>query len=255
MPVGLLRVLPMLWLALVCAGPRPTAAAQNGVGGAAGLNAALLRLLDPHIAFTAELDLRVFDAKTNLTLHAPMRFHRLDGKLRGELEIARLKSGELPALAASAAKSVGMERVVTVVRTDRRESWLLYPAFQACLVAPLDADEAAALGKPATITRTRLAEVELAGHRCQQERVVVTEPDGRQHTAMVWRAPALKDFPLRLETRAGSDTILMEFRDVQFTRPDAALFELPQGTTRHEDPQQLMQAVMQRMLGQALGGK
>lgn len=228
-------------------------AAQTAVGGAAGLNAALLRLLDPHTAFSADLEVRMFDAKSNLTLHAPMRFHRLDGKLRGDIELARLKSKDLPALAASAAQNVGMERVVTVVRTDQRESWLLYPAFQACVVAPLDADEVAALAKPAHVSRTPLAEETLAGQRCEKERVVVTEPDGRQHTALVWRAPALKNFPLRLETRDGTDTLVMEFRNVQFARPDAVLFELPKGTSRHDDPQELMRAVMKRLLGEALG--
>lgn len=252
---AMLRRLPtVLWLtALGWAGTMQPVAAQTAVGGAAGLNAALLRLLDPHTAFSADLEVRMFDAKSNLTLHAPMRFHRLDGKLRGDIELARLKSKDLPALAASAAQNVGMERVVTVVRTDQRESWLLYPAFQACVVAPLDADEVAALAKPAHVSRTPLAEETLAGQRCEKERVVVTEPDGRQHTALVWRAPALKNFPLRLETRDGTDTLVMEFRNVQFARPDAVLFELPKGTSRHDDPQELMRAVMKRLLGEALG--
>jgi hypothetical protein len=167
--------------------------------------------------------------------------------------VTRLKSKDLPAMAASAAKSIGMERVVTLVRPDKRESYLVYPSFQACVVAPLDADEVAALQKPAKIVRTPLGKQTVDGQPCIKHRVVVTEPDGRQHQAMVWNATQMKDFPLRIETRDGPDTIVMQFRQVKLERPDAGVFELPKGTTRYDDPKELTTAVMKKLIGQALG--
>jgi hypothetical protein len=227
--------------------------AQVTAGASPGLNAALVRLFGGHTGFTAHLELRMLDANTNETLNAPMQFALLDGKMRGELDIAKLKSKDLPAMAASAAKSVGMERVITLVRPDKQESYLLYPAFQACVVAPLDADEVAALQKPARIKRTALGKETIDGQPCQKQRVVVTEPDGRQHTATIWVSPALKNFPVRVETRDGTDTILMQFRQVKLQRPDATLFDLPTGTARYDDPKELTTAVMKKLLSQALG--
>jgi hypothetical protein len=228
--------------------------AQVTAGASPGLNAALVRLFGGHTGFTAHLELRMLDANTNETLNAPMQFALLDGKMRGELDVTKLKSKDLPAMAASAAKSVGMERVITLVRPDKQESYLLYPAFQACVVAPLDADEVAALQKPAQIKRTVLGKETIDGQPCQKQRVVVTEPDGRRHTATLWVAPALKNFPVRLETRDGTDTIVMNFRQVKLQRPAAALFDLPKGTARYDDPKELTGAVMKKLIGQALGG-
>jgi hypothetical protein len=241
-----------LLLALLLAGQR-AAWAQVTAGASPGLNAALVRLFGGHTGFSAQLDLRMLDAQTNETLHAPMQFSLLDGKMRGDLDVTRLKSKDLPAMAASAAKSVGMDRVVTLVRPDKRESYLVYPSFQACVVAPLDADEIAALQKPAKIVRTPLGRQAVDGQPCIKYRVVVTEPDGRQHQAVVWTATQMKDFPLRIETRDGADTIVMQFRQVKLERPDAGLFELPKGTIRYDDPKELTTAVMKKLIGQALG--
>jgi len=243
----------ILLTSLFVLGTAFSAPAQVTAGASPGLNAALVRLFGGLTGFTAQLELRMLDAQTNETLNAPMQFSLLDGKMRGELDIAGLRSKDLPAFAATAAKSVGLDRVVTLVRPDKGESYLVYPAFQACVVAPLDADEVAALQQPAKIARTPLGKETIDGQACVKYRVVVTEPDGRQHQATVWSAPALKDFPLRIETRDGTDTIVLQFRQVKFARPDAGLFELPKGTTRYDDPKQLAEAVMKKLISQALG--
>ncbi len=193
------------------------------------------------------------DAKGAETLNAPMKFSLLDGKMRGDLDVTKLKAKELPALAATAAGSVGMDRVITLVRPDKKESYLLYPRFQACVVAPLDDEDLVALKKPAKLEKTPLARETLDGQRCIKTRIVVTDSDGRQHVATVWEADDLKNFPIQIQTVDGADTILMRFRQVKFERPAAKDFDLPAGTARYDDPKDLTQAVMKKLLGEALG--
>jgi hypothetical protein len=233
-----------------------TVVAQEAtVGLSPGLNAALVRLFGEHKAFTAQLRIRMTDGQGIETLSAALRFALSDGKMRGDLDVTKLKSKDLPALAASAAKSVGMEKVVTLVRPDKAETYLLYPAFQSCLVAPIDASDLAALKQPAKIQRTPVAHETLDGHPCVKSKVIVTESDGQPHESIVWYAKDLKDFPLRIRTVDGADTLDLHFSQIRFVRPEAKEFDLPAGTARYDDVQDLTAAVMKKMLKDALGGQ
>lgn len=230
-----------------------TAAQETTVGLSPGLNAALVRLLGEHKAFIAQLRIRMTDKEGTEILNAPMQFALLDGKMRGDLDVTKLKSKDLPALAASAAKSVGMEKVVTLVRPDKAESYLLYPAFQSCLVAPIDAADLAALKQPAKIQRTPLGPESLDGHPCVKTKVVVVEPGGQPHESTVWYATDLKDFPLRVRTVDGTDTLDLHFSQIRFVRPEAKEFDLPSGTARYDNVQDMTGAVMKKMLKDAIG--
>ncbi len=217
------------------------------------LNTAMLRLFGSITAFSAHLEIRMTDAKGNETLNAPMKFSLLDGKMRGDLDVTKMKSKDLPAFAASAAKSVGMERVVTLVRPDMKETYLIYPAFQACVVALMDDVEVDALKKPARLEKTPLGKETIDGHACIKSKVIVTDATGEKQTATIWCATSLKDFPVQIRTVDGADTTLMKFSQVKFEKPDAKLFDLPKGTAKYTDAQDLTKAVMKKLLIEALG--
>jgi hypothetical protein len=239
---------------LAAAGGCGALQAQVTAGASPGLNAALVRLLGDHRAFTARLDLKIVDAQGKVVLSAPMAFSTLNGSMRGDMDVSRLESKDLPALAASAARSVGMNEVITLVRPDKQETYLLYPAFSACIVAPIDPEDVEALKKPAAIQKTPLQRETLDGHPCVKNRVVVTEPDGRHHEATVWEAEDMNRFPLRIQTVDDTDTITLNFRQVKFQAPRAADFDLPAGTARYADSQELSQAILKKLLHEVLGG-
>lgn len=249
---GLIRPIAAI-LCLLSLMAAPPLRAQVTAGASPGLNAAMVRLFGSVTAFTAQLELRMVDTNGTETLNAPMKFSLLDGKMRGDLDVTKLKSKDLPALAASAASSVGMDRVITLVRPDKKESYLLYPKFQACVVAPLDDEDLAALKKPAKLEKTPLARETIDGHPCIKTKVVVTEADGRKHIATVWDATDLKGFPVQIQTVDGANTISMRFRQVKFERPVAKDFDLPAGTTQYNDATELTQAVMKKLIAEALG--
>jgi hypothetical protein len=227
--------------------------AQVTAGASPGLNAALVRFFGDITAFTAHLEIRMVDDKGAETLNAPMQFALLDGRMRGEIEIAKLKSNELPALASTAVESVGMDRVVTLVRPDNKESYLYYPSFQACIVAPIAREDLEALKQPATLQKTPLGKETLNGHPCVKNKVIVSGPGGARHEAIVWNATDLKDFPLQIQTQDGADTIILRFQNVKFERPDPKLFNLPEGTVKYRNVTELTQAMVKKLLGQAIG--
>lgn len=246
-------IFALLLVLFFLSGGQVSLLAQYSVGASPGLNAALVRLLGEHKAFVAQLEIRVEDGQGKETFNAPMKFKLLEGKMRGDLDVTRLRSKELPAFAASAATSVGMEEVITLVRPDKQETYLLYPAFKACIVAPIDPEDLAALKQPARIEKTRLGSEVIDGHPCVKNRVVVTEADGVKHEATVWHASDLKGFPLQVHTVDGTDTIKLHFRQVRFEQPAAKDFDLPAGTEKFEDVQDLTKAVMKRLISDAVG--
>jgi len=216
------------------------------------LDCSVVRFFGAATNFTAQLEIRMVDTNGVETMNTPMKFSFLDGKMRGDIDVTKVKSKDLPALAASATASVGMEQVISLVRPDLKESYLLFPRFDACVVAPLDEGELAALKKPAKIVRTALGKETLDGHPCVKHRVVVIEPNGWQHTATIWNATDLKDFPLQIQRVEDGDTIMMRFSAVKFERPAAKDFDLPAGTTKYDDASDLTKAVMKKFIGQAL---
>jgi hypothetical protein len=234
-----------LFLLACCA----TVQAQVTAGVSPGLNAALVRLFSGVSGFTAQLEIRMLDAKGVETLNAPMRFSFLEGKMRGELDVAKLKSQDLPPLTATAASTVGLDHVVTLVRPDKQETYLLYPSAQACVVTPIDAADVAALKQPAKLTRTPLGRETVDGHPCIKSRVVITEGSGRKYEATVWGATDLKDFPVKVQTVDGTDVVIMHFQQVRFERPDGKQFDLPAGTAKYDDASQLTRGVLKKLLG------
>jgi hypothetical protein len=95
-----------------------------------------------------------------------------------------------------------------------------------------------------------LAQEKMEGHPCVKQRVVITDDKAEKHEATVWTATDLRNFPVCVATREGNDTVVMRFRQVQFTRADAKVFELPTGYTEYADMQSLMAgAVVKYMRG------
>lgn len=247
-----------LWILLASllmgAGHQSARAQEVSAGLSPGLNAALVRLLGQHKAFSAQLRIQMTDGQGAEKLNAPMAFSILDGKMRGEIDITKTRSTEFPALAASAAKSVGMEKVVTFVRPDKAETYLLYPRFNACVAVPIDAEDIETLKRPAKLRKTPLAREVIDGHPCLKSKMEVVESGGRIHEATVWQAADLKDFPVRIQTVDGAESLELNFSHIRFERPAAKDFELPAGTTRYEDAQALSQAVMKKFIKEAISG-
>jgi len=74
----------------------------------------------------------------------------------------------------------------------------------------------------------------------------LTDDHGQKIEFIVWSAADLKDFPLQAQLNDGGATVVIRYKNVQFSRPDVKQFEPPSGYTRHTDIIQLMQAAAQR---------
>lgn len=219
--------------------------------GPTGWNAAMTKLFGDVKAFTAKADMRVLDQADKETVSMVMGFALLEGKARMEIDMAQMKSALIPQGAAAQMKQMGMDRITMIALPEKKAMYLIYPGLQAYVDMPMPEEEAAAANKDFKVDKTAVGEETIDGHACVKSNVTLTDDKGKKFEAVVWEATDLKNFPVQTQMKDKENNIIMRYRDIQFAAPDAKQFDAPTGYTKYTDIQQLMQVVMQRMLGGA----
>lgn len=216
-------------------------------GGGADL-AFMARLFASHPAFSAKSDVRVYDKNQNETISTPMDFFYLDKKMRVEIDMSKMKNKDLPAGVLEQLKQFGMDQVVSIIRPDRKTMHVLYPKLKACVTLPLpkaDAEDAA----PAALAKEPVGKEALDGRACVKNKVTFTSAKGEKQERTVWYAKDLKDFPVQILGVQNDDTVITRYRQIQFTKPEARLFDPPADFKEYTDMQSFMQGVMSQILG------
>ena len=72
---------------------------------------------------------------------------------------------------------------------------------------------------------------------------------GNVREGFLWTATDLKEFPLQIQIDDPRMKMTMRFKDVQLKEPDAGRFIPPADFTKYTNPQEMMQAVAQKMMG------
>lgn len=229
-----------------------TAGAQMpGPGGSPGMNAAMAKLFGENKAFTAKADVQVVDGSDKEIASMPMDFAFLDGKVRVEIDMTKAKSSNMPPGAAEQLKQMGMAQIVSIVRPDKKQIFVIYPDQKSLMAMPLAQDDAAE--KDTKLNRTELGKETVDGHPCIKNKVIIDS--GKQKVeATTWEATDMKKFPVRIQTKDKDNTSTVNFKEVQFAKPEAGKFEPPSGYTTYNSPQEMMQGMMNKMSPQGQGG-
>lgn len=225
------------------------APAQLPGGMQSGLNAALVRLFDGFTAFSAQAEVSFQDKDTRQQIMMPMGFALLDGKVRLDLDLNRIKSAQVSTQMLASLKGMGLDRVTTVLRPDRKAAVLIYPALTSYVEMPMAADEAKEWQRRFTLEKERLGKETVEGKACEKFRVTLTGDNGARHEATVWYAAELKQFPVKLHMAQTGANVTMQFRDVSFQKPAEAQFEPNAGYTSYKTVELLTQAAMLKALG------
>ena len=212
-----------------------------GGDGSPGVSTALLKLFGSVTAFTARADVQVVDSSKVEHLRTPMMFAALDGKLRVEIDMTLIRGKKLPPAAVASLKQLGMDRVVSLLRPDKKTLFILYPNAQSYVNLPFTKDEIAS-DKNLKVEKTALARETVDGHPCVKNQVVIRSGTNIVLTATTWNASDLKDFPVQIATREKNMTSVMRFEQIQFIRTEAKQFDPPVGFTKFNDAQTLVLA-------------
>jgi len=226
----------------------PLAAAQAQMPGSpGGVSAALIQLFGANTNFTAKAKMEVFGKDKQVTLSGPLEAAMLNGNFRMELDISQLTGTEVPA-GSALFKQMGMDKLTSIIRADKREVHVILPALEAVLTTSFSKEEIAALVNPPKVTTKELGKETLAGVAVVKKQLTSTFGTEKRE-ATLWVAPTLKDFPLQIETAEGNNTLILKFSDVKLSKPAAALFEVPKGYTLYANPEDMMQGAMKKMMG------
>jgi hypothetical protein len=235
-------------VAVLFASAAAASAQMEMPGSPAGVNAALTKLFGDVKAFSAKAAVQVLDKNQAEKISTPMDFALLDGKIRVEVDISRVKNRDVSASAMAGMKQFGMDRVVSIVRPDKMASYIIFPGIQSYVNMPLPKADRETYVKTPRIEKTPLGKETLDGHPCVKNKVVMTDDQGRKHEATVWNASDLKDFPVQIQTREKEDTVVMRYRQIQLAKPDVKKFEPPADFKAYDDMTSLMQGAMTRAM-------
>ena len=232
---------------LLLLGSLVIARAQFDGPGSPGVSASLIRLFGTNFAFTAQVEYQLLNRSNKEVVNLPMSFARLDNRIRVEVDLARMKNQAQPDALAQV-KPLGMDQLVSILRPDLRVTCQVFSKLKAFVKLPMPPNEAEAFVKPAKMERTILGQEKMQGYSCTKYRVVAYDDQGQRHEATVWNAPELRDFPVCVATKEGTDTVVMRFRQVVFNRPDASKFEPPAGFEECSNMQALMAGPVARYM-------
>lgn len=234
----------------VLAASSTVALAQAPQGPATGLNAAMTKLFGQHTAFSTKAEMQMTGGPTG-DMSMAMDMAMLDGKTRSDIDMSTMKSAQLPPNAVQAMKQMGMDRIAGISDPKADTMLLIYPGLQSYVEMTVPPAEAAANKEDYKIERTELGKETVAGRTTVKYKVTMTDSKGAKKEALLWSAPDLKDFPVKMQTTDQGATVTVTYTEVKFTKPDAALFKPPADFTKHDSVQGVMQGAMMRMMGGA----
>ena len=235
--------------AILCSGFVSFAQLGGGPGGAGPgmrpeVSAAMMRIFGKNKEFTATANTKMDQGSQKLEM--PMNMAMLDGKMRSEIDMSAAKGMQIPPQAMAQMKQMGMDKMVSITRPDLEKSYIIYPGMKAYAEMPLSKAQADAAKKEAKIQTTEEGKETVDGHPTVKNKVTITDDEGKTHEMTVWNATDLKDFPVKMAMTASGANIEVLYKDVKFSKPDAALFEPPSDYEKFTNVQEM---VMQKMMG------
>lgn len=238
-----------LGLVSICAQPGPRGGGMGGLPSPGQrLSGSLKKIFGEHTAFSANLEMQFREAGGD-TMTMPGKMAALDNNARFETDMTQMKGGQMPTDAAESMKEMGMDKMVTISRPDKKVIYLIYPTLKAYAEQPFDDPDALRPESDFKAEVTELGKETVEGHPCTKNKVVVTDKEDRKHEFTVWNATDLKKFPIKVELVERRNTIVMLFRDVKLARPDAGLFEPPTDYKKYDSIMALMQQEMMKRMG------
>jgi hypothetical protein len=85
------------------------------------------------------------------------------------------------------------------------------------------------------------------GYDCVKSMVAIVPEVGEGQVFLVWTAPKLRNFPVKIERLKGGANFSISFSDIRFERPQDSLFASPQGYKRYESLNAMTEEMTRRV--------
>lgn len=216
------------------------------VPGAGPGNIAFLRIFDQHKAFSATADMRITDSSKD-TMDISFGLASQPGAVRFEVNLANAKGSMISPEVMAQMKAVGMDRAISIMRLDKKRLYVIYPGLRSYADIALPADAVQSLTKNLKVEKSPQGKETVGTHQTTKTLITLTDDQGQKERITTWEATDMKNFPIQAQLFEAGQNILVKFRDVKLSAPDAKLFEPPAGYKKYDD--------MQSLMGQAVAGK
>ena len=225
----------------------------RGMGGPPGprFGGDMAKIFGENSTFSADLEFTLVSGPGNDGMTMPGKLAYLDGKSRFEMDMAQMKSKQMPPV--DRMKQMGMDKMLVIGRPDKKVTYLVYSGLQSYLESPITDADAGQSESDYKLEITELGKDTVDGHACVKNKVVVTDKNGKAHESTVWNATDMKKFPVKIETKEQENTITMLFKNVKLAKPDAAQFEPPADFKKYDSMMTMMQEQMMKRMGGGAG--
>jgi hypothetical protein len=246
------NILRIVSVAAILAGTTAFAQSGRGMGGPAGMSASMAKFFGDNKSFTAKVEASMDNPTQPGTMTMEMKLAMLDGKTRQEMDLSTVKGG-MPAAQVARMKQMGVDKTVSIVRPDKKMSYVVFPNLQSYALMEMTDKQVADAMDESKVEKTSLGKETVDGHACEKNKMTVKDDNGEKHEVLVWNATDMKGFPVQIQTEEQGKKMLMKFKDVKLEKPDAKLFEPPAEFTKYDSMQALQMEMFKRMSGGAAG--
>ncbi len=240
----------------------PIAIAQFGAadaaspipGGGNPITEPIAKLFAAHPGFSCDLQVSGKNptSKKSFTMFGKLAF--LDSKSRFELDLTKVKGGDINDSMKAEVAAVGLGQMVMIARPDKNATYIVYPGLEAYaqLSQPKPAPSTAPKSASDQLIVTAVGNETIDGHPCVKNKYTFKDEAGKTQDAMVWNATDLKQFPIRIDHKEADQPVRLDFKNVVLSKPGEALFEPPKGYSKYSTLATMMQTEMLKKLGRGL---
>lgn len=217
------------------------------------LAAALSEFFSDTRAFTAGVEMTLPAKEGGESLKLPFGVAIADGKMRWELNLANVKSAELPPEAIQGIKDMGLDRMFFIYLPGKPLT-LALPGMKSYIEMALpktDAVQQQAQEKIGRLEKREIGRENISGQPTVKYAVKVPGDDG---SATVWQATNLQNLPVKIAITKDKQTYQLQLSNIKLGPPDAAYFAVPAGFAKQTDLNAVIQAAAMRSLGGITGG-
>jgi len=217
-----------IW-AVLCLGGLAGAQLLPVGGPATGFEHILLDLFGRQSDFVATATMHLRDNATNELMTMDCNVDALNGSVY--MEMSSFYAGTNASPGAAQLKQMPS---VTILRPDLDRTYQVFPMFQSYVETALSRDGGTPVESAPRIGKTLLGKETIDDHACEKTAWSVTDAAGTEQKLLVWTAPDLHNFPIQVSIGVPPNTAVLEFVNVQFDPPLAALFSPPAGFIKYE---------------------
>ncbi|MBI5802584.1 MAG: hypothetical protein HZA92_17910 [Verrucomicrobia bacterium] len=217
------------------------------------LAAALSEFFSDTRAFTAGVELALPAKDGGESLKLPFGVAMADGKMRWELNLANVKSAELPPTAITGMKDMGLDRMVFIYLPGKPLTLALpgMKSYVEMAVPKTEGVQQQAQEKIGRLEKKELGRENIAGQPTVKYSVKIPGDDG---TATVWQATNLQNLPVKIVITKDKQTYQLQLSNVRLGQPDAAYFAVPAGFAKQTDLSAVIQAAAMKSFSAGVGG-